>query len=379
MRILMVTELYPPHIGGVEVVFKELSHRFAKKGHAVTIITSRLKNTRKVEKNKNLGIIRVWTPNFMQRYFFTLFSIPAILKNARRADVIQTTTYNSAFPAWLAAKLLKKKCVLMVHEVWIGKWSKLGEMNKISAFIHDFLEKCILKLKFDKYVCVSCATAKDLRRQGIASDKIEVIYNGIDYDLFTPNENATVTASIKDQLSLNDSFIYTFFGRPGVSKGLEYLIRAVPFIAEKIPKSKLLLIVSKTGQSKNRFDYMLHLIEKLNIKNHVKTISPVPREKLPDYLKASDCVVVPSLAEGFGFCAAEACACGAPVVVTETGSLPEVANGKVAFVSPKDEESIANAVIKICDGEHTKISEKNFNWDLSAQKYIQLYENLKNA
>ena len=58
----------------------------------------------------------------------------------------------------------------------------------------------------------------------------------------------------------------------------------------------------------------MKLIRRLGIEDKIVLINSVLRKELPNYIKAADCVVVPSLTEGFGFCAAEACAMGKPVV-----------------------------------------------------------------
>jgi len=54
----------------------------------------------------------------------------------------------------------------------------------------------------------------------------------------------------------------------------------------------------------------------------------VSRSELPSYIAASDCIVVPSLSEGFGFAAAESCAMGKLIVASNVASLPEVVSGK---------------------------------------------------
>ena len=131
MKILFVLENYWPHVGGVERVFKNLCEGLVEKGYKVGVVTHRLKGTKRFETVKGVKIYRISC--FDNRYLFTFFSFFKVLKLAKVADVIHTTTYNGAPPAWLAAKWLKKPVVITVHEVLGDFW--YSEMNKISAFI----------------------------------------------------------------------------------------------------------------------------------------------------------------------------------------------------------------------------------------------------
>ena len=96
-------------------------------------------------------------------------------------------------------------------------------------------------------------------------------------------------------------------------------------------------------------------------------------------LSLQNCVVVPSLSEGFGFTAAEACAMRKPVVACNVGSLPEVVSGKCVFVEPKKSESIADGVIKIYNGEYEQKPERLFKWSECIEKYISLYLEMLNG
>ena len=288
--------------------------------------------------------------------------------------MIQTTTFNGAPPAWLAAKLTGKKVVLTVHEVWINKWQKITEMGKLGCMIHNFLERLIYLLKYDKYVCVSNSTKNDLLRIGIEQKKVETIYNGIDYDFWNPEKYDG--EKVREKLGLKDKFVYLFHGRPGISKGLEYLIRAVPLISKKLPNSKLLAIISKDPAYAKNYQNILALITKLKIKDRVIVHEPVPYPQLPNFIKSADCVVVPSLAEGFGFSAAEACTMQVPVIASNTTSLPEVVSGKFVLVEPKNPQLIAEAVWKVSQGKFEQNELKMFNLDANVNNYIETYRNL---
>ena len=103
MKILFIIENYLPHIGGVEVVFRNLAEGLVKRGHSATIITHRIKGTAEEETINGVKVKRI---NCLgSRYLFTFLSIPAALSAAKNVDIVHTTTFNGFFPAWVAAKV----------------------------------------------------------------------------------------------------------------------------------------------------------------------------------------------------------------------------------------------------------------------------------
>jgi D-inositol-3-phosphate glycosyltransferase len=374
MRILFVSEYYPPHIGGVETVFQNLCEGLVKRGHDVILVTCKLPGSKDIEIVNGVMIHRVKVPRKGSRYWFTFLSIPQVFKIARKADLVHTTTYNGAFPSRLVCKVLGKKCVITVHEILGPLWDNFTNMSRLSSKSHRFLEKMVMSLSFDRFVCVSEYTGNSVKNLGIPSNKIEIIYNGIDYDLFNPN--VAKDNRIRQKLNIKDNFIYLSYGRPGISKGIEYLVQAVPLISQKIPESKLILILAH--EPKENYENIKNLIRDSKMESRIILLDPVQKTELRDYIMASDCVVVPSLSEGFGFTAAEACAMRKPVVACNVGSLPEVVSGKCVFVEPKKYESIADGVIKIYNGEYEQKPERLFKWSECIEKYISLYLEMLN-
>ena len=242
-------------------------------------------------------------------------------------------------------------------------------------FVHDMLERIIYTLYFDKYVCVSKSTRKQLIDVGIAKDKSVTVYNGLDYKQWNPISYDR--EKYRKKLKAGKDFIYMFTGRPGVSKGLEYLIKAVPKITDSIPNDRLIAIVSRDRAYKKRYDMIVNLIKKLGVKDKVVLHDPVAYDLLPNYIKAADCVVVPSLAEGFGFAAAEACAMKKVVIASNTTSLPEVVSGKFLLVGPRNPDSIASGVISAAKGKINKSKLTKFSLKDNIANYLKVYKRLK--
>ncbi len=372
MKILFVIENYLPHIGGAEIVFKTLAEGLVKEGHSVDLITHRLKNTPAFELIDGVRVHRISC--LQSRYLFTFLSVPKVIRLAREADIIQTTTFNGAPAAWLGGKLTGKKVVLTIHEVWVGKWPQVTNFGKLSCLIHEFLERLIYLLDFDCYACVSDSTRKDLLKLSINKKRAVTIYNGVDYELW--NSQRYTSRAVRKKYGLEKNFVCLFNGRPGMSKGLEYLIAAMPLICRKIPSAKLLALVSRDKAYAQRYNEMVELIRELKMKDRILVLNSVPYKELPNYIRAADCVVVPSLAEGFGFAAAESCALGVPLVASNTTSLPEVVSGKFVLVQPKDEEAIAEGVERVFNGQWEKSKLKKFTIEENIQNYLNIYQRL---
>ncbi|GAI40996.1 unnamed protein product, partial [marine sediment metagenome] len=109
--------------------------------------------------------------------------------------------------------------------------------------------------------------------------------------------------------------------------------------------------------------------------------------ELPEYYAACDIFVLPSLYEHFGLVFAEAMACGKPIISTKVGAAPEViGDGKAGLiVPPADPNALAWAISRLTTdkglrkqmgekGRH-KV-EKEYDWDLIAKRYAELYETI---
>ena len=362
MKILFVLEYYYPHIGGVETLFKNLCEGLVKKGHKVKVVTMQIQGTKEREYVGGVEITRTPPEN---RYLFTFLSFFDVLRLAKGVDIIVTTTYNGAPPAWLASRLLNKPCVMIVNEIMGDRWGLMVE-GEASAFFHKWAERLIINLKFDKYVGISKSTVKQIQKLG---QDAEVIYLGVDYEHFDPSKYT----SIKE----NNGFTYLYFGRPGTTKGVGDLIIACDIVSELLKDSKLILILSKDPPKERK--RLLDMIDKWKLQDKIIVKDSVPYNELPRYILGANCVVIPSLSEGFGLSCAEACAMGVPVVANNLDSLPEVISGKYRL-SRADYYChyipLAADIIRVAFGMYTETPLKKFEWSECVDKYEALFKNL---
>lgn len=242
------------------------------------------------------------------------------------------------------------------------------------GFFFKTFESLIFLFPFDWYLCVSNYTKNSIRLAfGLADEKLRTVYNGIDYTLWNP-ENFTTYDEVRKTLGGDDHFLGLFFGRPGISKGLEYYVRAIPGIISQIPNFRAVLIISESAN--NPATHIRKLVTELGIAPYVTFIWSVPYKELGNYILASDFVVVPSLVEGFGFAAAETCALGKEIIVTSTAALPEVVSGKVRFVEPSSPYDIVQAVVDIRAWKYESIAKKEFLWSENVEKTLAIYKEI---
>ncbi|MHB1464812.1 MAG: glycosyltransferase family 4 protein [Thermoleophilia bacterium] len=371
MKICLVYEYYHPHVGGAEVLMQHLAEGLAARGHECHVVTSRLPRTPARETLAGVEIHRVAVPRLGDRYWFTFLAFPLISRVAAGCDLVQVGTYNGAITARLAARRHRKPVVLYPFEVLGGLWLRIG-LNPLAAAGFRLFEKAVLAFPYDAYSCISEYTrGRLLESARVPAGKAFLAYPGIDYGLFDPEADPGGRERVRRLLGLDDStFLCIYTGRPGVVKGVEYLLKAMPEIKRKVPAAKLLLLLSKKPRAKYR--QTLRLIDSLGMDDIILR-PPVPRGELPLYFQASDCVIIPSLSEGFGFTCIEASTMRKPVVATDAGSLPEVTSGCYVTVPARSSLALAEGVERVFRGAYQTSRLKRFSWDETIDRHLEAY------
>ncbi len=358
MKILFVLEHFYPYIGGAEKLFYVLTTELVKMEYEVVVVTTRYeKKLPKKEIHKGVKIFRI---NCWNRFAFTFFSLPEVLKHAKNAQLIHTTTYNAALPAVLAGRICNRPVYVTFHEVWGKLWKKLPFTSFIQKNGFYYFEKILLRLPFEKYVAVSEFTKNELMKYGIPCNKIVRVYNGINYSAF---ENYKHTPG--------QVFTFTYFGRLGISKGLDILLPAAAKFRQLIPDAKFKLIIPK--QPKNLYKKITGLINEYKLDSYIELKHSLPRKILYRELLNSSCVVIPSYSEGFCFAAAETVALKIPIITSQKGALAEVVSGKFIKFEKMEIDSLTSALLEAYNNNWTKTSIRHFYLKNTIKEYIKLY------
>ena len=201
---------------------------------------------------------------------------------------------------------------------------------------------------------------------GISEDRLRVIYNGIDTDIFSPSP----------KVPRMENRLLVVISRDTAVKGLRYMLEALAILRQK-HELELIVVANVTDNSTTQ-----KLISDLGIKDYVKFLYEIDTAELVNQYRLASVVIVPSIYEGFGLPAAEAMACGAPVVSTTAGALPEVVGDAGILVPPADVKALAEAIsaLLVSPNKRKHLSEMGrsrivqmFNWRNTAKRTADVY------
>jgi len=364
VKILFILEYYYPHIGGVETLFHQLVNSLPK-SYEITIITCRHDQTLlRFEEYENIKIIRLPSQN---RYLFTFFAFFPALLYARKKDLIHCTSYNAGLPAFLAAKLLRKKIIITFHEYWGKLWFNLPGMSTSGKVLHFLFEWFLIKCSFTRFIAVSENTCQRLISAGIPSMKVSTIYNGIDYQKFSP--------FLQKEPKKNQVFHFLYFGRIGISKGINLLLEAIKILHSTSVQFHLTTVVPT--QPQKPLEQLKRTINQSGLTSFVSFRHQLSDDELYQTIRNADAVVIPSYSEGFCFSAVESMALQTPVIASKRGALPEVISGKHLFFDPFTSEALAGAMHRAVEGKWDFSPQKEYPLQNTIDSYMKLYDILE--
>lgn len=233
----------------------------------------------------------------------------------------------------------------------------------------------------NRIIAVSQQTKQDLiDLYGTPADKITVIYQGID-PTFQPAPPPLVEA-VQARYSLRDStgalrpyllMVGTLEPRKNHLTAMRALMRLK---AAGLPHC--LVIAGGQGWL---FEPIKAQVAALGLTDDVVFTGYVPAVDLPALYSGATAVLQPTLYEGFGFPVLEAMACGAPVICSNSSSLPEAAGDAALLVAPTDEEAVAAAVVRLIKAPELADTLRHqgrnraaaFRWERCATETVAVY------
>lgn len=374
-KILYILDYYLPHCGGVETVFEQIITRTLSKGKKVIILTSQFdKGLPTYEKNSNLEIYRVGSGRLS--FFLMAFIRGVQLLSKENIKFIHTSTYTGAIPAALLARYFGKKILLTVHEVFAQLWYQYKPWR--SAWIYHLFERMIFQMPIDIFHCVSRYTLNAVRLiYGISDHKLKLIYNGVDQDFWSPSLVSQAEKNqISEHFSLSGYRNLLYFGHTGKSKGIDFLIKAIPSLLQTHPDLQIIL---NFIPSKRQSHILQMLTEQLSIlpsdqSVRVRIHYGLAKTQLRALVATVDAVIAPSLSEGFGSVHSEVCAMHTPLITTNISAIPEVVSGSTVLIAPSSVAEILNGVKKIKKADFSPLATPEFDWQKQYDQLWQLYQ-----
>ncbi|MDP3697078.1 MAG: glycosyltransferase family 1 protein [Candidatus Taylorbacteria bacterium] len=227
----------------------------------------------------------------------------------------------------------------------------------------------------DKMIAVSESTKKDLiSLYDIDPAKIEIIHSGISPAIKRPADE--LLSEFKTNNNLPDEFIL-FLGTLEPRKNISGLVKAFDLLKQNHKFNKLYLIV--VGSRGWLSEDMFKQIESSPFKEQIILKGHIKNEDRAFYYSLASVFVYPSFFEGFGFPPLEAMACGTPVIVSNSSSLPEVVAKAGLLIDPHSINEIALAISAVLTDKKLKESlislglerVQGFTWQKTAEKTLE--------
>jgi glycosyltransferase involved in cell wall biosynthesis len=369
MHIYYISRIIYEHNNAELVHTTELFKNMKKTGNRVSLfVYSKNKNS----KNNN-DLIVIPTINkkilwaFLGEFFLIFYLMHQIIATGKPEVIYTRLTRNSIVPL-IFSKVLRIPFIIEVNGLLIEEM-QLFKRSKWEIWLAKKLINLNYK-KADRIIAVTEGTKKGIIETiKIDHDKIVVINNGANTDLFKPMDQK----NIQKELGLAGNYQYVcFVGNFTPWQGLHNLVDSASYVLKTDSKIKYLVVGE--GPLKNS---ITKLTRERGFSNDFIFIGPVSYENVPNYINASDVCVVPKTPLKSGYSPLklyEYMACGKPIIASNLPGFEILERNKAGFlVEPGDNEQLAESILKLLkDGETKKEMGEN------ARKYVVNNHNWEN-
>lgn len=376
MRILEVTQRYPPALGGVEILVETLAYELTAQGHSVEVVTTDLARDRpfaRLDRISSADAIPVRRHRAV-RWFPAPHGLGIAAPGmgldvlSSRVDVIHAHAFGMA-PTWFGAMARRLRPIPLVIEAH----ADAGRGTSGSTTYAKLVTRMTLNAA-DRVVAHTQRESDLLASWGVERNRLARIPNGIDLGEFSalPPRNPT-----------RPGVTVTFVGRLyPEQKGLIPLLRAVALVPPAVDLHLRLI-----GEDWGGLAVLNRLGRELGISERVVATGPLARGDVLREYASADIFVLPSLFEPFGIVLLEAMAAGLPIVASRVGGIPEVVReGENAIlVPPNDSSALAAALtllatdgsLRVRLGRHGRDWVQQYSWSRVVPQWVALFEGLK--
>ena len=322
--------------GGMSVYIRELAAELGKQGHFVDVYTrvhdpidpqivTLGQNARLIhlKAGKDEAIPKLAVYSYLPDFACNV-------ENFRKQDGRQYDLVFSHY--WLSG------CVGQYLQQWwqVPHITMFHTLGAIKNSIAISAEEPELRIETEKDLAQNChhiiaSTEKEKKEltqhYGASPQSISVVPCGVNLELFQPMDKALA----RQQLGFTDDKLILFVGRIDPLKGIEQLLKAMPYLQNG--QRPRLVIVGGDENSQQELEKLEELSRELHIESAVTLLGMIKHEQTPYFYSAADVCVVPCYYESFGLVALEALACGTPIVATDVGDLKSIVReGETGYV-----------------------------------------------
>ena len=370
MRVLYLSQYFPPEVGATQTRAHEMARSLVACGHQVTMLTEVPNHPAGVippayrgklwqrARLDGIDVVRLWVitsprKGFRQRMLFylsymgmaVLAGLALGLRPRRRYDVIYATSppLFAGLAGAALSILLRTRFVFEVRDLWPESAVALGELSSPRAIrLAEVVERfCYRRAR--RIVVVTRGIEARLAARGVRPRRVHLIANGANVEQFHPDPAAA--ARLRAALGLDGCFVAMYAGIHGVAQGLETLVEAAALLKDT-PDVRLVFVGEGPRKAAIR-----RLVAERGLSN-VLLLDEQPRAAMAGYLSLAGCAIVPLKDEPV-FAGAlpsklfEGLACATPVVLSApageaTATLAAADAG--LSVRPQDPAALAAAI-----------------------------------
>jgi glycosyltransferase involved in cell wall biosynthesis len=371
---MIISTPFPPK-EGIGYYTYNLSKKLIEIGHKVVVITRGSLTKTQKEIFDHIEVIRI---PFIPIYPFYLhihrLFVRKVLKSLEsEIDVFHIHTPLPPIIKTSHPIILTIHTPMLSNNNYIKITSIYSLLTKISArFISFPLELRHIKSS-NIITTISESVAKELKEYGLNQDRISVVSNGVDENIFYPKKNDGTN---------NDKKYIMYAGRIDREKGLFDLVESANIICNK--RTDISFIIAGDGRDSNR---LKKKIKKIGLQKRFIFLGQIEKDQMIKLYQNATLFILPSYREGLPTVLLEAMSCGLPILATDVrGNRDLITNGKNGLlIPPKDPKKIAETILTLLNDKKLmkqlgnnarKTIIKNYTWNAVSNKFLKCYESL---
>lgn len=245
-------------------------------------------------------------------------------------------------------------CINPISKKYNGKIvARLHNDSIINAKYHDgktIIDNCYKILTVSDFIKKRVNGVKN-------SNKVEVVYNGINQSKFKPNEKEKYILRKKYNLNKED-IVFLFSGRVCEEKGIMPLAKAFKNISKKYDNCKLMIVGASFYSSNMNTKFIKQLKKELSdVEDKIIFTGYIPYDEMPKIYQMADVLVVPSLyEEALSLTLVEGMSSKLPVIISDSGGMPEVVTKKNSFIAKRNniEKELEGYMLKLIESKELR-------------------------
>ncbi len=367
MRILLLTDNYPPETSPPAIRCSMHAKCWIKRGHDVQVVTSfpnfpdgkvfggYRQSLFKRETLDTVDVVRVPTLIFANSgtllrildFLSYMVTSSAATLFVRRPDVVVASSpqFFVAVAGWLASRIHRRPFVFEIRDLWPDSIVAVGAMKEGFAIrLIRHLEQFLYR-KANLIVTVTSAFRDILMARGIDGEKIVVVTNGIDTQQFLPGP---ASEDLRCKLALQNKFVVSYIGTVGMAHGLQLILDAAHESLVRLPNVQFVIVGSGAELNELRAQASRRGL------NNVTFVGRVTHAEIVDYWRLSDVALVllkdtPLFRTVIPSKIFEAMATGTPIITNVHGELQNILEplGAAEVIAPDNLAALVDAIERL--------------------------------